>query len=89
MEETIKKLGDIEIKKQNFHQHDRTTSIKNIDIDKTVVSNKCSFGKKKGFKYFIGYKDVKKFIPLCISLPKMSVFRRDYDETIFCFDKKS
>ena len=34
--------------------------MKNIDIDKIVVSNKVSFG-KKGFKYFIGYKDGKKF----------------------------
>ena len=34
--------------------------MKNIDIDKIVVSNKVSFG-KKGFKCFIGYKDGKKF----------------------------
>ena len=27
----------------------------NTEIEKTVVSNKVSFG-KKGFKYFIGYK---------------------------------
>ena len=34
-------------------------SIKNVVIDKTVVSSKVTFG-KKGFKYFIGYKDTKK-----------------------------
>ena len=28
MEETIIKLGDIEIQKQNFHQHKRPISIK-------------------------------------------------------------
>ena len=33
--------------------------LKNIDINEIVVSNKISFG-KKGFKYFIGYKDTKK-----------------------------
>ena len=32
----------------------------NIDINKSAVSNKISFG-KKNFKYFIGYKDVKKY----------------------------
>ena len=32
---------------------------KNIDINKIVVYNKVSFS-KKGFKYFIGYKNVKK-----------------------------
>ena len=31
----------------------------NIGIDKIVVTNKVSFG-RKGFKYFIGYKDDKK-----------------------------
>ena len=30
--------------------------MKNIDINKIVVSNKISFS-KKGFKYFVGYKD--------------------------------
>ena len=34
-------------------------SIGNIDINRTIVSNKVSFG-KKDFKYFIGYKCGKK-----------------------------
>ena len=29
-----------------------------MDINKIVVSNKVSFG-KKGFKYFFGYRDAK------------------------------
>ena len=33
--------------------------IENRDINKIVVSNKVSFG-KKDFKYFFGYKDAKK-----------------------------
>ena len=36
---------------------------------------------KKGFKFFIGYKDAKKIRPLCILLPKMSAYRKDFDET--------
>ena len=59
MEKTIIRLGDNEIEKQKFHQHKRPISIKNININKIVVSNKASFG-KKGFKYLIGYKDTKK-----------------------------
>ena len=47
------------MQKQKFHQHKRPISIKNVDIEKIVVSNKVRFG-KKGFKYFIGYKDAKK-----------------------------
>ena len=65
MEKTIIKFGDIEIEKQKFHQHKRSISIKNIDINKIVVSNKVYFG-EKGFKYFIGYRDAKKMRPLCI-----------------------
>ena len=53
------KCGDIEIKKETFHQHKRPISIKSVDINKIVVSNKVPFG-KKGFKYFFGYKDPKK-----------------------------
>ena len=34
-------------------------SIKNIDINKIIVSNKLSFGKKK-FKLFIGFKNARK-----------------------------
>ena len=58
MEKNIK-FGDIEIQKQKYCQHKGPISIKNIDNNKIVVSNKVSFG-KKGLKYFIGYKDAKK-----------------------------
>ena len=51
-----------------------------MDINKIVVSNKASLG-TKGFKYFIGYKDTKKIIPLYIFLPKMSAYRKDFSET--------
>ena len=48
MEKTIIKFGNIEIRKQKFHQHKRPISINNIDINKIVVSNKVSFD-KRGF----------------------------------------
>ena len=45
--EKIIKFGDIEIQKaKKFHQHKETISIKNIDINKIVVSNTVSFIKK-------------------------------------------
>ena len=53
MEKTITKFGDIEIEKQKFHEHKRHISIKNIDINEIVVSNKTS-SSKNGFKYLIG-----------------------------------
>ena len=78
-EKTVIRFGDIEIEKQKFHQRKRPFSIKNIDTNKIVASKKV-FCCKKGFKHFIGYKDAK-IRPLCIFLPKMSAYRRDFDET--------
>ena len=66
--------------KQMFHQHKRPISIKNIDIGKIVVSNQVPFGKIE-FKHFIGYKDAIKIKPLCVFLPKMTAYKREFDET--------
>ena len=83
------KFSDTEIQKQKFDQHKETTSTKNIDINKIVVSNKDSFG-KTGFKYSICYKDAKKLdLYVCIFQPKMSAYRKDFGKTkhVF-FDKR-
>ena len=64
MEKIIVKFGDIEIKKQKFHQY------------KIKIQN---FNKKyrNGFKYFIGH-DAKKLRPVCIFLPKISAYRKEF-----------
>ena len=49
-------------------------------MSKIVVSNNASFD-KKGFKYLTGYKDAKKFRPLCTFFPKMSGYKKDFDQT--------
>ena len=60
MEQTVIKFGDFEIENTSFtHQYKKPVSINNIDINKVVLSNTASSG-KKNFKYFIGYKDAKK-----------------------------
>ena len=46
MKKIIIKFEDIEIKKKAFHEHNRPISIKNIEINKIVVSNKVSLVKK-------------------------------------------
>ena len=80
MDKIIIEFDDTEFERFKFHQPKSPISINNIDINKIVVSNKVSFG-KKDFKYLIGYKDAKIVRPLCISLPKMSGYRRDFDKT--------
>ena len=32
-------------------------------------------------KYFLGYKDAKNIKPLCVFLPKMTAYRKVFDET--------
>ena len=84
----IIKFSDIEIEKQKFHQHKSPILINNLNINKILVSKKVSFG-KKGFKYFISYKDAKIIRTLCIFFPKMSAYRIDFDETKYlCFLSK-
>ena len=78
MEETIIKFSEIEIEQEEFHRRKTSISLKNIDINKIVVSNMVSLGKKNGFKYFVGYKGAKKLRTQCVFLPKMSAYRRDF-----------
>ena len=80
MKKTIIKFDDIDIERKKIHQGKRLISIKNIDFDKIVVSNKASFG-KNAFKYFIGYKDAKTVTISCIFVPEMSAYKRDVNET--------
>ena len=51
-----------------------------INVNKIILSDKISFV-KKDFKYFIGYKVAKKIRPVCIFLPKMNAYRKDFDKT--------
>ena len=52
--------------------------MRDLDIEKVLVSNNISFGKKK-FKYFIGYLyNGHKFKPSHIMLPKTSTYVKSY-----------
>ena len=66
--------------------------IANTDINKIVLPNQGFFGKKY-LKYSISYEDAKNIRPLCIFLPNMSAYRRDFDKTKYVFvllkDKKN
>ena len=81
-------FGENKIEKHKLHHHKSPISIYDVDGNKTLVSNKYSFS-KNGFKYFIGCQNGKQVRPLCIMFPKLSTYRRDFDETkYFFFDKK-
>ena len=40
---------------------------------------------KKGFKYFIGYKDVDKIKPFCVRLPNMSEYAKYFKTKYISF----
>ena len=70
MEKTIIKFGDIEIYKEKFHQNNISFLIKNININKIVVSNNVSFGKKKDLNILLATKMLKKLDPYLYFSPK-------------------
>ena len=53
--------------------------MRDVDIKKALVSNNISFGKKKKYKYFIGYLcNDHKVKPSHIMLPKTSAYVKSY-----------
>ena len=54
-------------------------SLRDVDTEKVLVSNKISFG-EKNYKYFIGYLyNDHKVKPLNIMLPERSAYVKSYD----------
>ena len=66
--------------KKNFFHHKTAIFWGDVDIEKVLVSNKISFGKKKRYKHFIGYlyngNEVK---PLNKILSKTSAYVKSYN----------
>ena len=54
MGKEILTFGDTETGKNKFHHHKSPIFLKDVDIEKILVSNKISSG-GKNYKYFIGY----------------------------------
>ena len=66
--------------KYKFHYSKYPFGINTVDIDKIMISNKVSFG-KKGFIYFLGYKNNDEVKPLCVMLPKINGYRDSSGKT--------
>ena len=61
--------------------------IYDADTNKIIVFTNFPFG-KKGFKYFIGYKDNGNVVPLCLRLQKLNGYRKNWMKVSVCvFDK--
>ena len=73
-------FGDIEIEKRKSYYLKHSINMKNIEIDKIIISNKVAFA-KNGFKYSIDYKDDEEVKPLCIMHSKPCGYTKSFDET--------
>ena len=80
MDKKIINFDNTEIQKYKLHQYSKPILIDNIVINKIVVSDEVSLG-KKNFKCFIGYKNARRIRLLCIFLPKMSTHIRYFNKT--------
>ena len=72
----------------SFHYSKYPNNVNNVYADKIIIYNKVSCD-KKGFKYFIGFKDDEKVKSLCILLPQMSGYAKILYETKYVFHDNS
>ena len=61
---------DTEVTKKEFYENKKGINLKDVIVDKIVVSNKVK-GNNETVKYYIGYLD-ESISPLCLILPQMS-----------------
>ena len=71
MSEKTINFGDKKIKKKDFYNNKKQFNIKDIDINKILISKPESYNKSNVKKYIIGYND-NTINPLQLFLPKMT-----------------
>ena len=63
-------FGDIEVSKKEIYENKKGINLKDIIVDKIVISNKVK-GNNETVKYYVGYLD-ESLSPLCLILRQMS-----------------
>ena len=71
---------DKKIKKSIFYKNKAINNIEDINVNNILVSKKESYGNKNSLKHFIEYYDNDVIRPLCIKLPQMIRYARNFDE---------
>ena len=72
-------FDDKKINKSRTYENKKLFSLNDIDVNKTLVSKKESYGTKNSLKYFIGYNDGDVIRLLCILLPQMIGYVKHFD----------
>ena len=70
---------DKKINKKDFYRSKKQFKIKDIDINKILIFEPESYGKKNAKKYIIGYSD-DVITPLRILLPQMNGYVKYFDD---------
>ena len=74
-------VDEEKINKSNFYKDKKLSKIDEIDVDKMLVSEKEPYGTKSSLKYFNGYNDDGIIRPLCIKLPQMPGYVKNFDSS--------
>ena len=72
-------VDDKKINKSSFYKNKKLFNLNDIDVNKIIVSKKESYGTKNSLKYFIGYNDDDVIRPLCIILPQMIGYVKQFN----------
>ena len=67
------------IRKSDFYKN-KIFNIDDIDVNKILVSKKEPYGKNNSLIYFIGYNDNDVIRPLCLRLPQMTDYAKNFDK---------
>ena len=80
---------DKKINKSNFYKNKKLFNIHDLDVNKILVSKTESYGIKSSLKYVIGYNDDDDDVirPLCIKLPQMIGYVKNFDSNKTMFFK--
>ena len=74
-----KNFEDKKINKKFFKKSKKLLNIHDLDANEILVSKKESYGTKNSLKYFIGYNGDDVIRPLCIKLPQMIGYVKNFD----------
>ena len=74
-----KNVGDKKIEKSGFYKNKKVTRIDDIDVNKKLVSKEEPYGTKNSFKYFTGHNDNYVIRQLCIKLPQITGYVREFE----------
>ena len=70
------------IEKSNFYKNKKIFNIDDINVNRILFSKKTPYVIKKSLKCFIGYKDNDVIRPLCLTLSKITSYKKKIDKNV-------